>query len=330
MTFDELIPALMPGKEVKLNLNADDVKELPVDSNLEIRLPDGRIVGFGKVAKKKRNTISVTMPEGLPPRTTLYLYVGGSELPIDMKDVAVIDKEYQQVPGNYEREDKMVAFTFDCAYGEAHTDWILDTLKEYNIHVTFFMTGGWISNHGPWIERMLEEGHEIGNHSLSHPHLNEINDKNLEKEITQPIQMLLDNHGYRTHLFRCPYGQSSPRVNAIARFNGCEVIKWGQTAKDATEGWTGSMIINLVLKELEPGDIILCHNGAKEVRRYLRPILDELIKRGYTFGTVSELMGWEWDDTYTLREQRKAEQANAEQTEPDQSEAEETDSQQGD
>jgi peptidoglycan/xylan/chitin deacetylase (PgdA/CDA1 family) len=316
MSFDTDLVVLTPGKEATLNLNAENTKDLPVNSNMEIRLEDGRIVGWGKVAKKKKNTVKVTLPESLPPRTTLYLYVQGSELPIDMKDVAVIDRNYEQIYGNYSRDDKMVAFTFDCAYGEVNTDWILDTLKEYNIHVTFFMTGGWIGNHGPWIERMIEEGHEIGNHSMTHPNLNETSDKKVAYEIAHPIEMMLENHGYRMHLFRCPYGKNSPRVSAIARFNGCETIKWGQTSKDATDGWTGKKIIDLVLKELQPGDIILCHNGAKEVRKYLRPILDELIKRGYTFGTVSELMGWEGEDTYTLREQRKAEQAGTEQAEP--------------
>ena len=302
VSFEDGILLLTPGKEAKLHLNAKNTKAIPANAAAEIRLTDGTVVGRGKLSQKKRNSLSVTLPEGAPPRTTLYLFVEGTDVPIAMKDVAVADPSYTQVLGNYAREDKMVAFTFDCAYGETYTDWILDTLKEYDIHVTFFMTGKWIGNHGPWIERMIEEGHEIGNHSMTHPRLTGADAATVEREIRKPIDLMLENHGYRMHLFRCPYGASNQRVNAIARYNGCEVIKWGQTSKDATEGWTGERIIDLVLREVEPGDIILCHNGAPQVKKYLKPILNELIKRGYTFGTVSELMGWEWDDTFTARE----------------------------
>ena len=122
------------------------------------------------------------------------------------------------------------------------------------------------------------------------------------RQISLPQERMLKEHGYRIHLFRAPYGASSPKVNTIARYLGCEVIKWGQTSKDASEEWKGDRIIKLLLKETEPGDIILCHNGAKELHKYLVPVLKEFIARGYTFCTVSEMMGWTWDDTFTARE----------------------------
>ena len=230
----------------------------------------------------------------------------GISYPVHTKDVAVYDMDYQPVRGNYERNDKMVAFTFDCAYGEVNTTWLLDTLDEFNMKCTFFMTGGWMTNHGKWIERMIESGHEIGSHSVSHPRLSKLEASGVIKEIEPTLQFMLEHHGYHIHLFRPPYGATNPKVNAISKYLGCEVIMWGQTSKDATESYNGEAIRKLLLKELEPGDIVLCHNGAKYLRQYLVPVLKELVARGYTFCTVSELMGWEWEDTYTDREARIA------------------------
>ena len=255
---------------------------------------------------KGDNKITIKLPQGCPARTDLYLYLEGTEYPVHMRSVAVIDNDYAPVNGNYERGDKMCAFTFDCAYGETNTDWLLDVLDEYNIKCTFFMTGNWMGNHGRWIERMIEAGHEIGSHSVSHPRMIKLDTNAIRKQIEPTVNLMLEKHGYRIHLFRPPYGATNAKINTISRFYGLEVIRWGQTSKDATETYTGEAIRKLLLKETEPGDIILCHNGAKELKKYLKPVLDELIARGYTFCTVSELMGWDWDDTYTDREARIA------------------------
>lgn len=306
LCFDEAFKLLTPGVKDKIDLVAEHPSSLPDNGKVEIRLADGTVVGSGKIKQHKKNTINIALPAGSPVRTTLYLYVEGTDYPIHTKDVAVLDREYEQVQGNYERGDLMVTFTFDCAYGEVHTDWLLDTLKAYNVHATFFMTGEWMSNHGKWIERMIAEGHEIGNHSLSHPRLKGLSEAEIIKQINTPIERMLKDHGYRIHLFRAPYGWSNPKANTISRYLGCEVIKWGQTSKDATESWKSDQIIKLLLKETQPGDIILCHNGARELRRYLVPVLKEFTARGYTFGTVSEIMGWTWDDTFADRDARIA------------------------
>lgn len=300
--FNDEFLMIKPGRAVKIELIADDPKQIDKDQKAEIRLADGTVVGQGKLGQRQKNSISVTIPAGSAVRTTLYLYLEGTDYPIHTKDIAVFDDQYEKIKGNYERTDNMVAFTFDCAYGDANTDWLLDTLKKYNIHATFFMTGEWMSGHGKWIERIIEEGHEIGNHSQSHPNFKGMSEKDIYRQINLPNERMLEEHGYRIHLFRPPYGWSGGTAHTISRYLGCEVIQWGQTSKDATESWKGDQIIKLLLKETEPGDIILCHNAAKELRNYLVPVIEEFIARGYTFGTVSELMGWTWDDTYTARE----------------------------
>ncbi len=276
---------------------------------LEVRLEDGTVVGKGTYRTNRSTAkIDIKLPGEAEPRTVLYLYMKGIDHPVDTKVIGRMDKTYDKVRGNFKRDDKMIAITFDCAYGDKNTKWLLNTLKEFDIHATFFMTGEWIGQYGKWIERMIEDGHELGNHSLSHPRLLDKSQKEVQKQIQTPIDRLLENHGYRTHLFRPPYGASNLLVNAVAQYYGCEVIRWEVTAKDSDNKWSADQIYKSVTKNVKPGVIILCHNDAKELQSYLRPVLKELLSRGYTFCTVSELMGWEWDDTFTAREQMKANQ----------------------
>jgi|GEM_PF-800573 len=291
--FAEEFQLITPGRKTSVIIqNAS----LPAGTAAEIRLSDGTVVGSGKL-KAGKSEIMVTLPEGAPVRSTLFLFAPDRDYPIHTKDVAVLDNSYEPTVGNYERQDQMVALTFDCAYGEQNTDWLLDTLRSYGIHVTFFMTGNWAGNHGPWIEKMLADGHEIGNHTQNHLRLSEQTPKVIIREVTQVSQTLWNNHRYVTHLLRPPYGGRNAKVNSVIRYLGYEVIMWGQTGKDATAGWTGDAIRKLLIKETQPGDIILLHNGANTMRVYLKPVIEEFLSRGWTFGTVSELMGWDWSNT---------------------------------
>ena len=307
IAFHEEFRMISPEQENQFQIDVLDAEAMPEEVNAEVRLEDGTVIGTGTLKKGKKDyKLKIKLPSGSPVRTTMYLYVDGIDYPINSTDVAVYDTEYVPVVGNYERDDMMIAITFDYAYGETNTDWLLDVLDQYNMKCTMFMTDEWMKSHSSWVERIIEAGHEIGSHSVSHPRLTSLSATKVVSEIKPTVDRMLNEHGYRIHVFRPPFGASNPKVNTISRYFGLEVIMWGLTSKDANDAWDVEAIENLLFREIKPGHIILCHNGAKHLKKYLIPVLDEFIARGYTFCTVSELMGWEWDDTYTLREQMKA------------------------
>ena len=280
-----------PERDCSVKLLCETYKQLEAPLQMEVRLSDGTVVGSA-VVKHRETRLKFCLPTGLDPRTTLYLWQDGVDYAIDTLDIAVTDPDYEPIRGNYARDDMMVALTFDCAYGEAQTDFLLDTLRAYDVHATFFMIGTWIGNHGPWIETMLANGHELGNHTMNHIRFSKSSASAIRKQIEQTSERLLENHNYTTKLLRPPYGSTTPVSNAVVRFLGSEVIMWNLTAGDSKPDQTAKQIVRRILDNVKPGDIILFHNGAPQMREYLVPILDELIARGYTFGTVSELMGW--------------------------------------
>lgn len=287
---DQAFIVAVPERECRVSLLCETYKQLEAPLSVEARLSDGTVVGSAQV-NRHETKLKFRLPAGAQPRTTLYLWQEGVDYAIDTLDIAVTDPNYEPICGNYARDDKMIALTFDCAYGEAQTDFLLDTLRAYDIHATFFMIGTWIGNHGPWIETMLEDGHELGNHTMNHVRFSKAPAATIKKQIERTSDRLLENHNYTTKLLRPPYGSKTDVSNAVTRFLGSEVILWGLSAADSNPDHTAKKIIRRVLDNVKPGDIILFHNGAPQMRDYLVPILDELISRGYTFGTVSELMG---------------------------------------
>ena len=108
---------------------------------------------------------------------------------------------------NVATEEKKVAFTMNCAWEAKDIDSILETLSKHNTHITFFMVGDWVEKNPEAVKKISMAGHEIGNHSDTHPHVNNLT---LEKNIDQ-IQKASDKiekiTGKKTTLYRGPYGE---------------------------------------------------------------------------------------------------------------------------
>lgn len=293
LRFEEEIAVITPGKASFLQVRADDYAAFHTPFTLTIRLEDGTVVG-SKEVRGVKTSVSITLPEGLAPRTTLYAFRNEETEPAASFDVAVVDRNYSERERNAERSDKMIALTFDCAFGEFNTDFLLDTLQKYGIHCTFFMTGQWVTGHAdPWIKRMIADGHEIGSHSFLHRDYLTLSPEQVVKDIAACEQIMAEKlDGYRPKLIRPPYGHSNYGRDAIMRYMGYEIILWGVASSDSGN-LPADDIIRQVMAHVKPGEIILCHNDALQLKNYLVPLIELLLKEGYTFGTVSELLALE-------------------------------------
>ena len=188
------------------------------------------------------------------------------------------------------RTDRAIALTVDAAWEADKTDFILDTLKQYNIKATFFLCGVWVETYPDKVKAIAAAGHEIGNHSLTHPHMNSISVAEIQKEISlldDEIERLI---GSRTKLFRAPYGEYNDQVIKTVREFGYEPVQWNIDTIDWKEERSAKTILDTVLPKLSPGSIILCHNNGYKIKEYLPTLIKTAIDEGYTFVTVSELL----------------------------------------
>ncbi|GBC98430.1 Peptidoglycan-N-acetylglucosamine deacetylase [bacterium HR17] len=189
---------------------------------------------------------------------------------------------------------KVVALTFDDGPHPIFTPQILDILKGYGVRATFFLIGERAERYPELARRIVAEGHEIGNHTYSHPaDLPRRDWEAIRQEIAKGAEAIERVTGVRPKLFRPPRGYLNYRVHTAAQLEGLTVVLWTVSA-DHHDAPTPEAMAQRVLKAVHPGAIILMHDGRVPIRwkdvKALPLILDRLRRCGYRFVTVSELL----------------------------------------
>ena len=127
---------------------------------------------------------------------------------------------------NVQTNEKKIAFTMNCAWNADDIDIILETLKNNDVHITFFMVGSWVDKYPEAVKKIYGAGHEIGSHSNTHPHVNNLSaEKNLE-EINLSANKIEKITGQKINLYRAPYGEYNDTVIQTAQENGYYTIQW--------------------------------------------------------------------------------------------------------
>ncbi|WP_106768266.1 polysaccharide deacetylase family protein [Paenibacillus faecalis] len=191
---------------------------------------------------------------------------------------------------------KVIALTFDDGPHQESTTKILDLLKKHNAKATFFVVGNRVEKHPEIVKRQFEEGHEIGNHSYSHPSFERINGSLIATELTKTQEVIYKTIGEKPTLFRPPGGSYNESIVQFGKSSGLLMILWSW--HQDTLDWKKpgvDKIVNKVLKNAHNGDIVLMHDfvlNSSQTYDALEIILPELKKRGYSFVTVSELLSF--------------------------------------
>ena len=199
---------------------------------------------------------------------------------------------------NVQTEENVVSLTMNCAWNADDIDSILDTLNKCNVKITFFIVGDWADKYPEAVKKISENGHEIGNHSNTHPHVNKLNiDKNCE-EITKCSEKLKNITGKEVNLYRCPYGEYNNTVINAANSLNYYPIQWSLDTLDYT-GLTGNEMWNRLDGKLKKGDIILMHNGTKHTADSLELLIKNIQSKGLEIKKVSDIL---YKDNYKINE----------------------------
>ena len=190
---------------------------------------------------------------------------------------------------NVATEEKKVAFTMNCAWNADDIDSILTTLSKYQTKITFFMVGDWVQKYPEAVKKIHKEGHEIGNHSDTHPHVNNLNLEKNVLEIQKCSERIESITGNKTNLYRGPYGEYNDTVINAAKSQNHVTIQWNLDTLDYS-GLTGEEMWKRIESKLVPGSIILSHNGTKHTADSLDMLLKNITDKGYKVVTVSELI----------------------------------------
>ncbi|EIT86424.1 polysaccharide deacetylase family sporulation protein PdaB [Fictibacillus macauensis ZFHKF-1] len=189
-------------------------------------------------------------------------------------------------------ERKEVAITFDDGPNPAYTNEILDTLKKYDAKATFFLVGRNVARHPAIVKREVAEGHELGNHTYTHPY--RLPPSAYKKEIDATEKLIEQYQKNQVKLFRPPGGTlNKPIINYTIK-KGYKILLWSwhQDPRDWMHP-SASSIATHVVSHVRNGDVILLHDAGgnrQETVKAVKMILPILKKKGYKFVTVSQLM----------------------------------------
>ena len=196
-------------------------------------------------------------------------------------------------------EEKKVALTINCAWENTDIDKILNSLKEYNVKVTFFVVGDFAKKYPESVKAIYDAGHEIGNHSFTHPHVNNLPLEDNVKQINDCNNLVKEITGTTPMLYRAPYGEYNDTVIKASKQANMYAIQWNVDSLDYRDLSKEDMW-KRIEKGVNPGSIILMHSGTKNTADALGYIIENLQNMKYDIVKVSDLI---YKDNYYINHQ---------------------------
>jgi len=209
------------------------------------------------------------------------------QIPISAKHLGLNEFYYKR------NNEKKIALTFDDGPHPIYTKKILDILSKYNVKATFFIIGENAKNYGNVISDIVEQGHDIGNHTFSHQKIKSKSATEIISELEECNQAIYQRCGESTKLFRPPGGiMADICISETNILSDYDIIYWSIDTHDWAHE-SPQNIANHVIQQIKAGDIILMHDyigRSSPTPDALELMCPELLKMGYDFVTVSELI----------------------------------------
>ncbi|MEQ6391275.1 delta-lactam-biosynthetic de-N-acetylase [Bacillaceae bacterium S4-13-58] len=189
--------------------------------------------------------------------------------------------------------EKVLYLTFDNGYEQGYTDQVLDVLKEKEVPATFFVTGHYVESSEELIQRMVQEGHIVGNHSWSHADFTTLGKEEIKEELRKVEEAVANISTQQSMSFlRPPRGTFTPESLSAASELGYANMFWSLAYVDwetnNQKGWKHSY--EQVMKQVHPGAIMLLHAVSSDNAEALSHLIDDLREEGYTFKSLNYFM----------------------------------------
>lgn len=196
-----------------------------------------------------------------------------------------------------ENDKKQIAISFDAAWGNDDTGQLIDILKEYDVPATFFVVGAWVDKYPESVKQLSDAGHQIQNHSNTHPHMPQLSRAQMQDEIESCNKKIESITGVCPTLLRAPYGDYDNALIEVTDSMNMKTIQWDVDSLDWKDNATPESICERVTSRVTDGSIVLFHNDADHTPAALPNILKCLKDEGYEFVFINDLI---LKDNYTI------------------------------
>ena len=204
------------------------------------------------------------------------------------KNKELIEKYNGMAMGN--SENKYVYITFDLGYEAGYTENILNTLKENNVPATFFITAHYVNTASDLVQRMIDDGHIIGNHTVNHKSMPSLSEEELTKELMNLHTAIYEKFGYEMKYMRPPKGEYSERSLSYTTKLGYIPVMWSFAYADWDEKAQPSKDegIKKIVNNVHNGEIMLLHATSKTNMEILDTVIKQIKDMGYEFKSLDE------------------------------------------
>lgn len=188
--------------------------------------------------------------------------------------------------------EKVIYLTFDEGYEAGYTESILNTLQQNDVKATFFITAHYLNTASDLVERMINEGHIVGNHTSSHPSMPSITDEKIETELMQLHQSVYEKFNYEMQYMRPPKGEFNERTLKKTAELGYKTVMWSFAYCDWDEKKQPSIeeAKKIILNNLHSGEVMLLHPNSKTNSEVLDAIIKEAENQGYVFKLLDQFV----------------------------------------
>ncbi len=190
--------------------------------------------------------------------------------------------------GREERNSRASAY-LPFGWGNEDTETLIEIFDRYNIKTTFFVVGGWVDKYPESVKALSDAGHEVMNHSDTHPHMTQLTVDEIKAEVESCDKKIAEITGVTPTLFRAPYGDYDDTVISALRESNHYTVQWDVDSLDWKE-LSAEEITQRVTEKITPGSIVLFHNAALNTPEALPQIIEHLQGDGYSIVPVSELI----------------------------------------
>ena len=204
------------------------------------------------------------------------------------KNKEILEKYNGIAMGN--DKDKFVYLTFDEGYEAGYTSDLLDILKSNDVKAAFFITGHYLNSHPELVQRMIDEGHIVGNHTVNHKSMPDLDDNKIKEEIMNLHTAVYEKFNYEMKYIRPPMGEFSERTLEIIRNLGYRTTMWSLAYDDWDEKKQGREEYGKekILSNIHNGAVILLHANSIDNSNILDNCIKEIKNMGYEFKTLDE------------------------------------------
>lgn len=218
---------------------------------------------------------------------------------ISNEDVSEVfnNRSLRKVPVySVDTEEKVVALTFDAAWGADKTQGILDILDEHGVDGTFFLVGFWIDEYPDMVKTISESGCDIGNHSNNHLNMSTLDKAQIASELDYVSDKIEEITAKRPVYFRAPFGDYNNTLMETVEEKGMVGVQWSVDSLD-WQGKSATEILSRVSKGVKNGSVILFHNNSDHILEALPLVIANLKNQGYKMVRLSDMV---YTENYTV------------------------------